>query len=194
MSGSSNVSSHTTTSSGSVDSAGAPSLPSFWAEGSAQGFGYSEARSRSASESEVPVWIPIFGEELSSVQFSSVDEQLFLAEQRIMTQPNRHALVRLVGMQAPVELRTPDVSPPPISEELIEEYRTEQLAKWAFVLPYETAVAQLEARLKTLALPNTPARELEPATYRGRRVVRETARVKEETGESPQSAPPAVLE
>ena len=99
-----------------------------------------------------------------------------------MTQPNRHALVRLVGMPAPVELRTPDVSPPRISEELIEEYRIEQLAKWPFVLPYEEAVARLLAREKTLALPQSPARETEPATYRGRRVVRETARAKEKTG------------
>ena len=50
-----------------------------------------ESESESESLSEVPVFIPIFGDELASIQFLSLEEQRFQAEQRIMMQKDRHA-------------------------------------------------------------------------------------------------------
>ena len=74
--------------------------------------GDTESESESESTSEVPVFIPLFGKELSSVQFSPLEEQRFLAEQKIKLQTDRHATARFLSMTAPVELRTPDVPPP----------------------------------------------------------------------------------
>jgi hypothetical protein len=114
--------------------------------------GDSDSESQSESVSEVPVFIPIFGKELSSVQFSPLEEQRFQAEQRIMMQKDRHATARFLGMTSPVELRTPELPSRPGNEESVEEYRQEQLAKWPFVLSCEEAQARLEKRSAELAL------------------------------------------
>jgi hypothetical protein len=129
--------------------------------------GDSESESESESTSEVPVFIPIFGKELSSVQFYSLEEQRFQAEQRIMMQPDRHATARFLGMHAPVELRTPELLSRPGNDESVEEHRQAQLAKWPFVLSCEEAQARLEKRSAAIALPSiTP--ETEPVTYKRR--------------------------
>jgi hypothetical protein len=127
----------------------------------------SESGSESESTSEVPVFIPIFGKELSNVQFSPLEEQRFQAEQRIMMQKDRHATARFLGMTAPVELRTPELSSRPGNEESVEEHRQEQLAKWPFVLSCEEAQARLEKRSAELALPSI-APETEPRSYKRR--------------------------
>jgi hypothetical protein len=101
--------------------------------------GDAESEVFSESESEVPVFLPTFGEELSSRQYVSLDEQRFLAEQRIMRQKDRHATARFLGMTIPVELRTQAVKVPRVSKKMLEKYRLEQLAKWPFVLPYDEA-------------------------------------------------------
>jgi hypothetical protein len=51
------------------------------------------------------------------VQFLSLDEQRFQAEQRIMFQKDRHATARFLNMTAPVELRTSDLPSRPGDEE-----------------------------------------------------------------------------
>jgi hypothetical protein len=135
--------------------------------------GDSESESESESVGEVPVFIPILGKELSSVQFLSLEEQRFQAEQRIMMQPDRHATARFLGMPAPVELRTPDVPPRFGSEERAEDYRREQLAKYPFVLSYDEAQARLKKRHAALALPST-APETEPVSYKRRVASRAT--------------------
>jgi TraM recognition site of TraD and TraG len=113
--------------------------------------GQSESESESESVSEVPVFIPIFGEERSSVQYSPLEEQRFQAEQRIMMQKERHATARFLDMNTPVELRTPDVSPLFVREGRVEKYRLEQLAKLPYVLSCEEAQARLEKRHTTRA-------------------------------------------
>jgi hypothetical protein len=141
--------------------------------------GDSESESESESISEVPVFIPIFGKELSSVQFSPLEEQRFQAEQRIMLQKDRHATARFLGMHAPVELRTPDLPSRPADEESVEEHRQEQLAKWPFVLSCEEAQARLEKRSAAITLPaNAP--ETEPVSYKRR--VSSRARMKAHVG------------
>jgi hypothetical protein len=141
--------------------------------------GRTESGSESESTSEVPVWIPIFGEELSSVQYLSLEEQRFLAEQKIMMQKDRHATARFLGMTAPAELRTPEVPPRFGSEERAEDYRLEQLAKYPFVLSYDDAQARLEKRHAALAL-SSIAPETEPASYIRR--VTSRARMKKHVG------------
>jgi hypothetical protein len=129
--------------------------------------GDSESGSESESVSEVPVFIPIFGKELSSVQFSPLEEQRFQAEQRIMMQKDRHATARFLGITAPVELRTPELSSRPGNEESVEEHRQEQLAKWPFVLSCEEAQARLEKRSAAVAI-SSIAPETEPESYKRR--------------------------
>jgi hypothetical protein len=129
--------------------------------------GDSESGSESESVSEVPVFVPVFGKELSSVQFSPLEEQRFQAEQRIMMQKDRHATARFLGMTEPVELRTPELSSRPGNEESVEEHRQEQLAKWPFVLSSEEAQARLEKRSAAIALPSI-APETEPRSYKRR--------------------------
>jgi hypothetical protein len=129
--------------------------------------GDSDSESESESVSEVPVFIPILGKELSSVQYYSLEEQSFQAEQRIKMQKDRHATARFLGMHAPVELRTPELPSRPENEESVEAYRQEQLAKWDFVLSCEEAQARLEKRSATIILPSI-APETEPASYKRR--------------------------
>jgi hypothetical protein len=141
--------------------------------------GDSNSESESESVSEVPVFIPIFGKELASVQYFSLEEQRFQAEQRIMMQKDRYATARFLGMHVPVELRTPELSSRPGNEESVEAYRQEQLAKWSFVLSCEEAQARLEKRSAAIAL-STIAPETEPATYKRR--VGSRARMKAHVG------------
>src|SRR5918999_997458 len=89
---------------------GVPQLASQWSTSDARSSSDSRSASQSSvaseayaeSESEVPILIPVFGEELASVQFRSIEEQQFRAKQRIMFQPDRHATVRMRGMREPV--------------------------------------------------------------------------------------------
>ena len=98
-----------------------------------------------------------------------------------MFQPDRHAIVRVRGMREPVGIRTPDVPPSIMSEEMVEEYRCEQLAKWLFSLSYEEANQRLLERKKTLRMA-TPATEPEPERYK-RRVTKPRATIKTHAGE-----------
>jgi hypothetical protein len=147
--------------------------------------GQSESESESESTSEVPVFIPIFGEELASIQFLSLEEQRFQAEQRIMMQKDRHATARFLDMTTPVEIRTPDVSPLLVREGRVEEYRLEQLAKLPFVLSCDEAQARLAKRHSTLVLPSI-APETEPVEYKrrvgSRAKIKTHAGSKEDTG------------
>jgi hypothetical protein len=167
---------------------GVPLLASSWStsdvrsSSDSRSASYSHAASEtySESESEVPILIPVFGEELSSVQFRSLEEQRFRAQQRIMFQPDRHAL-RVRGMKEPVGIVTPDVTGSCVSEEALEEYRQEQLAKWPFSLSYEEAHRRLMEWKKTLSIA-APAREPEPTSYK-RRVKKPRATMKAHAGE-----------
>jgi hypothetical protein len=149
--------------------------------------GDSESESESASVSEVPVFIPIFGEELSSVQFLSLEEQRFQAEQRIMFQKDRHATARFLNMTAPVELRIPDLPSRPGDEERMEKYRQEQLAKLPFMLSCEEAHARLKKRSAALTLPPI-APETEPESYKRRVSSRARMKAYGSGGEPPSKA------
>jgi hypothetical protein len=154
---------------------GVPQLASHWSTSDARSSGDSRSASQSTasseassqSESEVPILIPVFGQELASVQFRSIEEQQFRARQRIMFQPDRHATVRVRGMKEPVMIITPDVTSGRVSTEALEAYRREQLAKWPFSLSYEEAHRRLLERKKTLPVA-APAMEPEPASYKRR--------------------------
>jgi hypothetical protein len=164
------------------DNGGAPLLASHWSTSQAssssdsRSSSYSTAASDaySESESEVPAFIPVFGQELSSVQFRNLEEQRFRAQQRIMFQPDRHAFVRIRGMKEPRGIVTPEVKS--VNTEAVAEYRREQLARWPFSLSYEEASRRLMERKQILGL-GAPLPHTEP--IRQKRVVRKGALVRE---------------
>lgn len=110
---------------------------------------WSEATSRSVSY--VPTIVPVLGKELSHVQFRSLEEQLFRSMAVLFDQQQRHGVARVVGMSAPVSIRTPNVEKMPGGAERTRKYLAERYAKIPCALPIAEARGRLEARGETLA-------------------------------------------
>jgi hypothetical protein len=119
-----------------------------WNESDANSDGTSSTwtESETESETESTVLIPVIGKELSNVQFSSLDEQLFRAMAVLFDQQERFSVARLVGMSAPVSLRTPDVHKMPQSAERTKRYLERCYEKLSFALPSATAHKQVTDR------------------------------------------------
>lgn len=111
--------------------------------------GWSE--SKSESRSETTVLVPVLGQELSHVQFRSLEEQLFRAMAALFDQKERFGVARLVEMKAPVSLRVPDVSKVPNSPERTKAFLDRAYAKLPFALPGSKAQLELTDRAKQLA-------------------------------------------
>ncbi|MFA6287456.1 MAG: type IV secretion system DNA-binding domain-containing protein [Opitutaceae bacterium] len=102
------------------------------------------------SRSYVPTIVPVLGKELSHVQFRSLEEQLFRSMAVLFDQKQRQGVARLVGMSAPVSIRTPDVAKMPGSADRTKRYIAGRYAKLPFALPIAEATKQLENRAATL--------------------------------------------
>jgi hypothetical protein len=103
----------------------------------------SYAEGSTESVSLIPTIVPVLGKELSHVQFRSLEEQLFRSMAVLFDQQERFNTTRIVGMKAPVSLRTPDVSKSPGKPERAEKYLASRYAKIPFALTGETARKQL---------------------------------------------------
>jgi hypothetical protein len=116
--------------------------PNSWSESLAESDGESSTWTTSEAESETrsSVLIPVFGKELSHVQFRSLDEQLFRSMAVLFDQQQRQGVARLVGMSAPVSLFTPTIAKMPSSEERRKAFLDQCYAKLPFALP--SALAQ----------------------------------------------------
>lgn len=121
---------HTSRSRSRVDSGGESSNES-----------WSEAETESTSTSSM--LIPIMGKEISHVQFRSLEEQHFRAMAALFGQPQRQAVVRLLGMKAPVTIRTLDIRPQFLRRERISAYAGELYRAWDFCLPRQEALKAL---------------------------------------------------
>ncbi len=124
--------------------------PNAWNEYSADSEGGSSTwtDSESESESESSVLIPVMGKELAHVQFRSLEEQLFRSMAVLFDQEQRQGVTRLVGMSAPVSIRTPDVSKMPSSEERTKRYLDGCYKKLPFALTSSEAHKLIEKRSK----------------------------------------------
>lgn len=113
----------------------------------------SDAWSESTSESRslVPTLVPVFGKELSHVQFRSLDEQLFRAMAVLFDQKQRQGVARLVGMSAPVSIYTPTVEKMPASEERTKKFLDRCYEKLPFAMPRAKAQKQLAERAETFS-------------------------------------------
>jgi hypothetical protein len=91
-------------------------------------------RGGSRSESRTPYLMPVFGEEVSSVQYRSLEEQLHRAMASLFDQRQRHGVARLVGMRAPLNIVTPIVEKRPTSKEMADSFLTRSYEKLPFAL------------------------------------------------------------
>jgi hypothetical protein len=135
------------------ESGASASTSQSWSEFSSESSGESESYSESQTESRtlVPMLVPIFGEELSHVQFRSLDEQLFRAMAVLFDQEQRQGVARLVGMNAPVSIYTPEVNKKPGNEKRTKRFLEKCYKKLSFALPTAEAQKQITDRAESFA-------------------------------------------
>ena len=111
-------------------------------------------------ETKVPFLRPVFGEELSSVQFRSLEEQVFRAMAAMFDQQQRHGVARLVGMRSPVNLVTPIVEKKPTTKQMAASFLTRKYEKLLFALRSDEANRRINEReAKIIADLSRPATE-----------------------------------
>ncbi len=120
----------------------------FSSSSSSESKSYSSGKTR--SKALVPTTVPVLGKEVSSVQFRSIEEQVFRAMAVLSEQQERFFTARSVAMKAPVTVRSPDIGPVPGSPERTIQYLTESYAKIPFALPGDVAKKQLLERAENL--------------------------------------------
>jgi hypothetical protein len=131
--------------------------------------GESHAESRSESVTQSSVLIPVMGEEVSSVQYRSIEEQQFRAMQKLFDQEDRHFITRFQGgPKAPLFVKTPTVAAATTKKERVEAYREQLLKKLPFALPMEEALKSVAARKAKLIAEIVETPFDEPKTARRR--------------------------
>ena len=103
------------------------------------------------SKSDVPFLRPVFGKELSGVQFRSLEEQMFRAMAVLHDQKQRHGVARLVGMRAPVTVVTPKIQTTPADRKMVKSFLTRKYKKLPFVMPSTEAHKAISDREKKFA-------------------------------------------
>jgi hypothetical protein len=103
--------------------------------------------STSQSVSHVPFLRPVFGDEISHVQFRSLDDQLRRAMAALYDLEQRQCVVRMAGrMKAPVTLFTPTVAAARVQRGAVDDYASRLFAKLPFAMPFEHASAVVAIR------------------------------------------------
>ena len=132
---------------------GAEQEARLWNQSGAASSGTSRTSMKGGSRGRttVPFLKPIFGEELSSVQYRSLEEQLFKAMAALFDQKQRHGVARLVGMRAPVNIVTPIVEKMPTPKEITDSFLTGLYKKLPFALRSAEAAKQIKDRQDKIA-------------------------------------------
>lgn len=118
-------------------------------EASTAGQTFSRQHAETDGTSRAPMLIPIMGQELSHVQFRSLDEQVHRAMVALFDQQERQYTARLVGMKAPVSLRTPHVETPMVHTWRVRAYVEKQIERSPFMRRAAEAMQQLHEREAT---------------------------------------------
>jgi len=107
-----------------------------WNQSRANSGGTSKTRMEggSISESEVPFLLPVMGQELSSVQYRPLEEQLFKAMSALHDLDHRYFVARLVGVRRPVAVVTPTVRRMPADAKMVKSYLGKVYKKLPFAL------------------------------------------------------------
>ncbi len=142
-----------TESSGGMILDNSPEDPHTWNTSNADSSGTSRMRVEAGgqSETEVPFLRPVMGKELSSVQFRPLEEQLFRSMAVLHDQKQRHAVARLVGMNAPVTVVTPTIQKTPATRKMEQAFLRRSLKKLPFALPTVEAVKAIADREQKIA-------------------------------------------
>ena len=102
-----------------------------------------EGRGSADTKSTVPVFLPLFGEQVSSTQFYTLEEQKHATRKQIIELKNREGIVKLSHMDVPVKITTAPIEPIDPNDERILAFRAECLAQFPFVLSFAEARAKL---------------------------------------------------
>lgn len=124
-----------------------------WNESLANSSGDSSTWTESENENETTasVLIPVLGRELSHVQFRTLEEQLFRAMAMLFDQKERCGVARMVGMNAPVSIVTPEVAKMPSSLERTKRFLDQHYGKLPFALTSSQAEKQIKERAEKFA-------------------------------------------
>lgn len=141
-----------------------------WSRFASESGSYSDSSSDSegTSETSVPMLVPVFGEELSHIQFRSLEEQLFRAMAVLYDQQERQGVARLVGAHAPVSIFTPEVIKTPGSKELTSDFLESIYKTLPFALSGADAKEQITERAKSFAESLLKGTADEPGTAKRR--------------------------
>ncbi len=119
--------------------------------GSVSGSTSSYSTSRSMAQSKQEALVPVLGKEMNSVEYRSLDEQLFLAMAMLFDQRERHFVVRIGDrMRVPVALKTPTVRDGAATPERVERYADACRRMWPFFLHATEAKERLARREQNL--------------------------------------------
>src|SRR5581483_1680861 len=148
--------------------------PGIWNSSTADSAGTSHISTsgHAYSETEVPFLKPVMGQELSSVQFRSIEEQVFRATQALSDQEQRHGVARLVRQKVPVAFETPTVNQMPTTRAMVQKHLEAMYKKLSFALPSCEARRQIRERESVtsavvpmdIAEPESSKRILPPST------------------------------
>ena len=156
-----------TDSAGGAIQDGAEQEARIWNQSSAisGGTSHTSMKGGSRGETTVPFLRPVFGEELSSVQYRSLEEQLHRAMTALFDQKQRHGVARLVGMRAPLNIVTPIIEKKPTPKEMTASFLTRSYGKLPFALRSTEAHKQIEERQQKIIAGLTRA-DAEPMAIR----------------------------
>jgi uncharacterized protein DUF87 len=137
-----------TDSAGGAISDGAEQEARLWNIANAASSGTSQTSMRGGGRGKtiVPFLKPIFGQELSSVQYRSLEEQIFRAMAALSDQAQRHGIAKLVGMRSPFNIVTPTIEKKPTSKEMAASFLTHAYEKLPFALKSTEAHKQIVER------------------------------------------------
>ncbi len=109
-----------------------------------------ESTTDGESTAELPMLVPVYGQERTSVTFESLDIQWFRQMQKIAGQQDRECVARLVGMIAPLPLRTIEVSPVKENAKRVHQYLRKRYKKLKFALSMPDAKRLMQERQSKL--------------------------------------------
>lgn len=128
-----------------ADDEEAGSVSEFEDEGESDSEAESYTDTEGFSETFGTVLRPVIGQEISHVQFRSLEEQLSRTMAALFGQPQRNAVVRLLSMNAPVVIRTLPIKEQFINRDRINSYAERMYSRWNFCLSKQDAMKSLAA-------------------------------------------------
>ncbi len=120
----------------------------------------------SRGKSTVPFMRPVWGQEVSSIQYRSLDEQLFRAMQILADQKQRHGVVRLVETSVPINIVTPEVKTWPTTAKMANRFLESTYEKLPFALRGAQAALEIKKRQELLLNGGLRVEDSEPETAR----------------------------